>query len=64
MNQTSLRNVRSPRRKAYRVGITKNLFTMAKSIVKYPKAGGPSTTKNPSGSKRTTVIPATPSVKK
>jgi hypothetical protein len=37
---------------------------MAKSIVKYPKAGGPSTTKNPSGSKRTTVIPATPPVKK
>ncbi len=37
---------------------------MAKSIVKYPNAGGPSTTGKPSGSKRTTIVPATSPVKK
>jgi hypothetical protein len=40
------------------------LFTMTKSIVKYPKAGGTSKTGKPSGGKRTTIVPATPPDKK
>jgi len=64
VNQTTSRNVRSPSRKANRVGITTNLFTMAKTKVIYAGAGKPSTIGKPSGGKRVTVVPATPPVKK
>lgn len=37
---------------------------MAKTKVIYLGAGKPSTTGKPSGGKRTTIVPATPSVKK
>lgn len=46
MNQTSSRNVRSLRRKAYRVGIIKNLFTMAKTK---EKGKGGWSAKDPNG---------------
>ncbi len=64
MNQTTSRNVRSPSRKAYRVGRKNKPFTMAKTKVIYTGAGKPSTTGKPSGGKRTTIVPATSPVKK